>query len=117
MRFHRIQIRPSGERVVVRAGGETIAESMRSLILSEGRIPERVYLPFEDVHDGALAPTETSTHCPFKGDASYWSLSAGGRTYEDAAFSYLEPLDGVAQIAGLVCFLHDDVEVELVAES
>ena len=111
MRFHRIEIRPNEERVVVEAGGEPVAESTRSLVLSEGSLPERVYLPFEDIREGVLTPTDTSTHCPFKGDASYWSLTAGGKSYGDAAFSYLEPLDGVAQIAGLVCFLHDEVEV------
>ncbi len=113
MTFHRIEIRPSDESVVVEAGGERIAASDRALVLSEGRLPERIYLPLEDVRDGLLTPTDTSTHCPFKGDASYWSLTVGGETYEDAAFAYVHPRGGVDQIAGLICFLHDEVETRV----
>lgn len=111
--FHRVDVRPTSRRVIVRAGEEVIAESGRALILSETGLPNRVYLPLDDVADGALEPTDTHTHCPYKGDASYWSLNAGGKTLDDAAFGYPEPFDDAGRVAGHVCFLHDDVETTL----
>lgn len=114
--FHRVDVRPTSRRATVSTGGVDIAESMRAMILSETGLPNRVYLPLDDVLEGALELSETHTHCPYKGDASYWSIEAGGKTLEDAVFSYPEPFDDARRVAGLVCFLHDEVEVEVVAE-
>jgi len=115
--YHRVDVRPASDRVRVSACGETIAESSAPMILSETGLPNRIYLPLGDVRAERLVPSETHTHCPYKGDASYWSIEAGGTTLDDAVFSYPEPFDDARRVAGLVCFLHDDVEVEVVAES
>lgn len=108
--FHRVDVRPSSRPVTVSAGGEPLAESGRAMILSETGMPNRVYLPREDISDGLLEPSSTTSVCPYKGEASYWSLGVGGRTLEDATFTYDEPLDDARRVAGFVCFLHDDVE-------
>ena len=111
--FHRVDVRPTDRRVSVRAGGETIAESSAAMVLSETGLPNRLYVPRDDVADGLLEPTGTHTHCPYKGDASYWTLRSGDASLEDAAFSYPEPLDDARRVAGYVCFLHDEVETQI----
>jgi uncharacterized protein (DUF427 family) len=82
------------------------------MVLSETGLPNRVYLPREDVA-AELVPSETTTICPYKGEASHWSLAAGGATFEDAAFSYPEPLDDAIRVGGYVCFVHDGVATAL----
>ena len=111
--FHRVDVRRSSRVAFVDARGERVAESSRAMILSETGLPNRVYFPREDVAASVLSPTETSTHCPYKGEASYWSLKVGGETIEDAGFSYEMPFDDATRIAGHVCFLHEDVETSL----
>lgn len=105
--YHRCDVRRSSRRVTVVAGGEILAQSERALVLSETALPNRWYLPLADV-GAALTPTEKSTHCPYKGDARYWSVAG----LADAAFAYDEPMDGVRAILGHVSFLHEEITVE-----
>lgn len=111
--FHRLDVRSTARRATVTAGGETVAESTGAMVLSETGLPNRIYVPIEDVREELLARTETTTHCPYKGDAHYWSLELGGKRLEDAAFGYAEPFDEARRIAGFVCFLHDEVDASL----
>ncbi len=107
---HSIEIAPSSERIVISFNGETVADSKRALILEETGYPPVAYLPLDDVREGALSPSEHTTHCPFKGDARYWHLSAGGRTAENAVWGYPDPSGAVAEIEDFVAFYVGKVE-------
>lgn len=98
---------------VIRAGGAVIGESSRALKLFEGDRPFVIYFPREDVEMAFLDATDHSTHCPHKGDASYFSIIAKSGPIENAAWSYETPLDGVAEIKDHVAFyVGDRVTVE-----
>lgn len=111
--FHRVDVRPTSRRVTISSGGEAIAESTAAMVLSETGLPNRLYLPEAGVGAGVLEPSETHSHCAYKGEASYWSVNAGGRRLEDAAFSYPDPFDDARRIGGLVCFLADDIDTAI----
>jgi len=100
----RISIEPCGKRVQATFKGEVIADSERALVMRETGYPPRIYFPRADVRMDLLRPTAHKTHCPFKGDAAYWTLSVGGATLENAAWAYPETLPGVAAIAGHLSF-------------
>jgi uncharacterized protein (DUF427 family) len=110
---HRITIAPCARRVTIRVGSTELASSDRALVLAEGALVDRYYLPRSDVRMDLLEPTETATVCPFKGQASYWAATADGTMHRDLAWSYETPIPEVAEIAGLVCFYNDRVEVLL----
>lgn len=114
--YHRVDVRRTSARVRVRRGGEVVADSERAQLLSETGLPNRFYLPREDVRPDVLAPSETSTVCPYKGTASYWSLRGPDGTLADAAWSYPEPFPGVLQIADHLSFDHDGLSVEVDGE-
>jgi uncharacterized protein (DUF427 family) len=95
---HRIETKPSTKHVRVEHDGQVLAESDRALELHERGLPVRYYLPREDVRMDLLLPSPTRSHCPYKGDASYWS-APGAR---DAFWSYESPLPERAEIAGLL---------------
>ena len=107
-----IKIRKSDATWVVRTADAIIAESRAALELSEGDYPAVVYFPRGDVAMAFLEKTDKSTHCPHKGDATHYSISAPGGTLENAAWSYEAPKDRVAEIAGHVAFYADRVNVE-----
>jgi uncharacterized protein (DUF427 family) len=112
---HPITIAPTDGRVVVRVGGTVVAESGSALTLQEASYPPVQYVPLADVDPSVLRPSGTSTYCPYKGDASYWSVEpAGGAEVEDAIWAYQEPYPAVAEIAGHVAFWpgRADVTVE-----
>jgi uncharacterized protein (DUF427 family) len=115
--FHRVDVRATGQRVRVLAGGPeepvVVADSTRALLLSETGLPNRYYLPAVDVAEGLLSATDTSTACPYKGWARYWSVRCGDRELTDAVWSYSDPLAESARIAGYRCFDHDELTVEL----
>lgn len=97
--FHRVDVRAASGRARVVLDGTVVAESTRAKVLSETGLPNRYYLPREDVHVD-LRPSPTSQVCPYKGSSSYWSTPA----QEDVAWSYEAPLDDAARIVGHVCF-------------
>ena len=111
---HRITIETVAKTMRVLFAGEVIAESAGVKVLYEGTIPARFYFPQTDVAMARLNPTPTSTHCPFKGDANYWSVKVGEVEAEDAVWSYLEPIPEMAEIAGLLCFY--DAKVDAIEE-
>jgi uncharacterized protein (DUF427 family) len=115
---HDVTVRPADGHRTVTLNGTTVAESDRALILSETGLPDRTYLPRADVAVPIDGPTGKHTHCPFKGEADYWSFELDGESLGDAAWSYEDPIDSVAVIAGHVCFdLAEGVEVETVTRA
>ncbi|MPZ67483.1 MAG: DUF427 domain-containing protein [Pseudonocardiaceae bacterium] len=111
--YHRVDARPSSRHVEVLAGDEVVAQTRRPVVLSETGLPNRFYLPVEDVRSEVLELSATHTVCPYKGTASYRSLRTPAGLIPDAAFYYPEPNDGVRGIAGLLCFLADGVETRV----
>lgn len=107
---HPITIAPAGRRITVVAGGRTIAATNRALTLREANYPPVHYIPREDVEMAALVRSEHGTHCPYKGDASYFSIPSGGDRAVDAVWSYETPHDAVAAIAGHLAFYPDRVD-------
>ena len=101
---HQITITPTDNHIDVTLAGEKLASSDRAVVLAETGLPDRYYLPAEDVRTDLLRPTDTKTTCPFKGEASYWSAEAGGQVHEDIVWSYPDPIPGAEGITGLLCF-------------
>jgi len=115
---HRIEIDEEPVHLRVSANGEVLAETRRGLNLREGKYPAVVYIPREDVTMDRLERSELSTHCPFKGDASYFACSSGieGAPTREIAWSYETPFDQMRAIRGHLAFYEDRVEIERVAE-
>jgi uncharacterized protein (DUF427 family) len=101
---HQITITPTDRHVEVFLGGEKLASSDRAVVLAETGLPDRYYLPAQDVRTDLLRPTSTTSTCPYKGAATYWSAEAGGQVHEDLVWSYADPIPAAAGIAGLLCF-------------
>lgn len=108
---HPITIEPTGTRVVARVGSQIIADTTRALTLREANYPPVQYIPLDDVDQTLLAPSAAATYCPYKGDASYYSITAADGILADAVWSYREPYEAVADIAGRVAFYTDRVEI------
>jgi uncharacterized protein (DUF427 family) len=109
--YTRIDILPSSRHVRVEVVGVTIAETTKPTLLFETSLPTRYYLPKTHVRMDLLTPTETATHCPYKGQAEYWSLHLGDDLVPDLAWSYPTPLPESQKIAGLICFYPDKVDL------
>ncbi|MBB2993311.1 uncharacterized protein (DUF427 family) [Mycolicibacterium iranicum] len=108
---HPITVTPTGRHVVVRVNGDIVAETDAALTLQEASYPAVQYIPIADVAADHLRPSGTATYCPFKGDAGYFDVQAGGETVADAVWTYREPYPAVAQIAGHVAFYPDKADV------
>jgi len=108
---HWIRIEPSRKRVRVEFNGARIADSERALVLHETRLPPAYYFPVEDVRMDLLDRTQHTTHCPFKGNASYWSVKVGDRVADNAVWAYEEPYRDAEPIRGYVSFYRDKVEI------
>ena len=107
---HAIRIEAEPGRVRVILGGVAIAETTRALILREGRLPPVHYIPRDDVVAGAMVRTDHHSHCPFKGDASYFTLTGGQVTVENGAWSYEQPFPAAEAIRGHLAFYPSKVE-------
>ena len=101
---HPITITRSGSRVRVSFGGATIAETTRALELKEASYPAVFDIPRDAADMSALTKTGHHTHCPYKGDASYFSIAAGGRLAENAVWSYEAPFPAMAEITEYLAF-------------
>ncbi|WP_181774579.1 DUF427 domain-containing protein [Amycolatopsis pittospori] len=101
---HPITVAPNKARVVVTVGGKVVADSANALTLQESNYPPAQYIPRADVDFGVLERTEHSTYCPFKGDASYYSIRTGDGVAENAVWTYEAPHDAVAEIKDHVAF-------------
>lgn len=97
---------------VVRAGGAIIGETKDALELTEGGYPPVIYFPIHDIAMAFLDPSETRTTCPYKGEATHYSIVTKSRTIEDAAWSYDNPKEGVARIKGHLAFYPEKATIE-----
>jgi uncharacterized protein (DUF427 family) len=107
---HPISIEANSSRVVVTVGGKVIADTRAALTLREASYPAVQYFPRGDVDMAALTRSEHKTYCPYKGDASYYSIPAGGDRSINAVWTYEAPSDAVAQIKEYVAFYPDRVD-------
>ncbi|WP_137042508.1 DUF427 domain-containing protein [Pseudolabrys sp. FHR47] len=107
---HPIAISRNGRRVRVTFAGRTIADTTRALTLTEARYPAVYYIPQEDADMALLTRTAHASHCPYKGDASYFSISVDGRTAANAVWSYEAPFPAVAAIKDHLAFYPDRVD-------
>lgn len=114
--YHRVDVLNSSRKVKVMIEGEVVAESDRPRILLETGLPPRYYLPKVDVHLDLLTPTATHTQCPYKGEASYWTVTVKGKEHQDVVWSYPTPLPGCEKIENLVCFYNEKVDLYLDGE-
>lgn len=113
---HRVAVKPTLQHVRALVGDTVIADSRAALLVEESRHDLVWYFPPDDVDEQHLLPTATSTYCPFKGHASYWSIQAQGETLEDAVWAYLEPFDECQALTGYYAFYPDRVRLEVAGE-
>jgi len=114
--YSRVDILASSRRVRVELDGVTVADSGQPRILFETGLPPRYYLPLTDLRMDLLRPSDTQTHCPYKGTASYWSVDTGRRVHEDVVWIYRTPLPESQKVAGLACFYNEKVDLYLDGE-
>jgi uncharacterized protein (DUF427 family) len=107
---HPITVTPTGEHIIVTVAGKVVADTRRALTLQESTYPAAYYIPMEDVDAELVERTETQTYCPYKGDASYYSIPAGGERSKDAIWVYEQPHDAVAPIKDHAAFYPDRVD-------
>jgi len=107
---HPITITRNPNRVRVSFGGRVVAETTRALSLKEASYPAVQYIPRDDIDMSVYTRTDHTTHCPYKGDASYYSLKVDGRTAENAVWSYEKPYPAMADITGYVAFYPNRVD-------
>ena len=111
---HPITIRPTGSHVTVRLGGSVVAETDRALSLAEASYPVVQYIPLDDVDQSLLDRTTTQTYCPYKGDASYYTVQTpGGHTEADVIWTYEHPYPSVAEIGGHLAFYGNRAEITI----
>ncbi len=114
--YTRVDILASSRHVRVEVDGVTVAESSQPRILFETGLPPRYYLPLADVRMDLLRPSDTRSHCPYKGTAGYWSLEVNGTLHEDIVWIYRTPLPESQKVAGLVCLYNEKVDIFLDGE-
>jgi uncharacterized protein (DUF427 family) len=107
-----ITFEPYRGSVIVRAGETVIASSTRAKLLSEPPYPAVFYIPFDDIDFSQLDKTELSTHCPYKGDASYWSVLPTAQAGKNAMWAYERPFDEMADIRNHGAFYPNKVTIE-----
>ena len=113
---HPITVTPTEGRVVVKVAGTVVADTRAALTLQESTYPGVQYIPLADVDTSLLEPTATQTYCPYKGDASYYSIPSGGAKAVDAIWEYKQPRDAVAQIKEHIAFYPNRVDsIEITA--
>lgn len=107
---HPIEVRPNPSRVVVTVGDKVIADSRETLTLREAAYPPVHYIPRRDVDMAALSRSEHTSYCPYKGDASYFSIPAGGDRSINAVWTYETPFAAMTQIEAYLAFYPDRVD-------
>lgn len=110
---HPITVEPNPAHVTVTVDGRVIAETDRALELREASYPAVQYIPLADVDKAVLAESDHETYCPYKGEASYYSLVVNGQTLENAVWTYRTPYESVAPIADHLAFYPDKVEISV----
>ena len=113
---HPITIEPTSARVVVGVNGVIIADTSAALTLQESTYPAVQYVPLSAIDPALLKRTDTTTYCPFKGDASYYTLALPDGDLTDVIWTYEQPHEAVVAIAGHVAFYTDRVEMVVIDE-
>lgn len=108
---HPITLEKNPRRVVVRFAGKRVADTTNAIVLKEANYPAVQYIPRTDVDMQFLQRSAHTSYCPYKGDASYFSLSAPGGSSENAVWSYEAPYEAVSAIQDHVAFYPDRVEI------
>ena len=108
--YTRIDILPSSRHIEVVVNGVKVADSHQPRLLVETGLPTRYYLPKTDVRMDLLTSTDTTTQCPYKGEAEYWSVTADGETFDDIVWGYRTPVEESMRAAGLVSFYNEKVD-------
>jgi uncharacterized protein (DUF427 family) len=116
-RDHPITIEPAGQRITVRVGDRVVADTTAALTLREAGYRPVHYIPIKDVDQTMLRPSPTSTYCPYKGDASYYSIAVPDGVIEDAIWTYEHPYAAVAAIAGHLAFYADRTQITEAGEA
>jgi class 3 adenylate cyclase/uncharacterized protein (DUF427 family) len=106
---YRIRVEPCPDRIRIEFNGTWIADSTRAVVLHETRLPPVFYIPADDVRMEFLEKTDHATHCPFKGNASYWTIKVGGATAENAVWAYEDPYEDARDVKGYLSFYPDRV--------
>jgi uncharacterized protein (DUF427 family) len=114
---HPITLEPAGLRWRARFNGHVIADSGEALILREAHLPPVVYFPRNDVSLDCMGRTARRTHCPYKGDAAYYTLTLDGEIAENVAWSYEAPFETMSAIRDRIAFYLDRVEVYAVDDA
>ena len=107
---HPISIAPHPQRVRVTLNGRVVADTTRALALREASYPPVFYIPREDADMAVFERTNHSTHCPYKGDASYYSIRVGDKLAENAIWSYEQPFPAVGEISEHLAFYPNRVD-------
>ena len=107
---HPITIEPAGVRVVVKVAGQVVVDTRAALKLQEASYPAVYYVPRADADMSLLARTAHQSYCPYKGDASYYSITPGGERSVNAIWSYEAPYEAVSAIEGYLAFYPDRVD-------
>ncbi|MEZ5560348.1 MAG: DUF427 domain-containing protein [Pseudomonadales bacterium] len=110
---YRVDIAPADARLRILVGGQAIADTREALLVTETRHRPVWYLPMADVDAGVIRATETSTYCPFKGHASYWTVQVGDQVLEDVLWGYQDPYQECEPLRGYVSFYTDRVLLEI----
>jgi uncharacterized protein (DUF427 family) len=107
----RVDVLRSSRHVRIAIAGETVAETRRPTLLFETSLPTRYYLTPDDVRTDLLEPSDTTSRCPYKGIARYWSARIGGELARDVVWSYPEPIAECPKIEELLCFFNERVDL------
>ena len=113
---HTITIAPTEAHVEVRLDGAVLADTTRAMRLEETGLPARYYVPKDDVRMDLMYATTFHTTCPFKGEASYWSVDAGGQTHDGIVWAYEAPSPAAGEIAGFLSFYPNRTEITVDGE-
>ncbi|WP_322029058.1 DUF427 domain-containing protein [Paraburkholderia sp. J76] len=107
---HPVTVEPARTRVVVKAGGRVVVDTRRALTLREASYPAVFYVPREDADMSLLSRTDHKSWCPYKGEASYYSITPGGARAVNAIWSYETPHEAVSAIKDHLAFYPDRVD-------
>ena len=109
--YTRVDVLASSRHVRIEVDGVTVAESRQPRILFETGLPPRYYLPITELRMDLLRPSDTQTHCPYKGTADYWSVQVGETLHHDLVWIYRTPLPESQKIAGLAALYNEKVDL------
>lgn len=107
---HRLLLTPFPRRVRATLGASDVFDTDRGVLLHESNLLPALYVPVDDIDTDLLVPTDRSTHCPFKGDASYWTVTVGDLVAENAVWAYERPLATAPWLDGLRAFYWDRLD-------